>query len=236
MDIESLIDITTARVPLKEELEAVAQSTTLSEADVLDRVSVAIATRFAAGVLAFDDADTAMNNLVGYAAVVHTYILPDLAWRVYLAFDDGEYEHPADPPELQGANRTLAQLATIPELNLAPVHPNPSWRDQHASRKRAEAVAIADQVISGDLSPILGARALLLLQPALGVPSGDDDFDTFVVIESETDALPLGAVRSHWAPEALAAKELEIQRAEEWAMAAGGQAFRNVRTRFRESA
>jgi hypothetical protein len=43
----------------------------------------------------------------------------------------------------------------------------------------------------------------------------DEDLTTFVAIDSETDALPVGHVRQHWSAEALARKDVEIRHAEE---------------------
>ena len=40
------------------------------------------------------------------------------------------------------------------------------------------------------------------------------DRTLIIVIESETDSLPIGEVRKLWAPDALQAKEPEIERAE----------------------
>ena len=39
---------------------------------------------------------------------------------------------------------------------------------------------------------------------------------TFVGIDSETDALPIGAVRDNWGPEALKRKDREIAEAEQF--------------------
>ena len=42
-----------------------------------------------------------------------------------------------------------------------------------------------------------------------------DRFIPFVAIDSETDDLPIGAVRDLWQPDALARKDLEISRCEQ---------------------
>ena len=60
----------------------------------------------------------------------------------------------------------------------------------------------------------------------------DADYRTFRGHRPETDALPLGRVRQHWAPDALADKAPEIERAEQWAFDFGRHAFANVIARF----
>ena len=81
-------------------------------------------------------------------------------------------------------------------------------------------------------SPILGARELSRLLASLGCDLDDPDYRTFVGIDSETDALPVGRTREHWAPEALAEKAADIARAEKWAIEFGRDAFANVVARF----
>jgi len=55
---------------------------------------------------------------------------------------------------------------------------------------------------------------------------------TFVIIESETDALPVGALRARWAPEALEAIQPRLAAAEAWAKTVGEAACRNFVQRF----
>jgi hypothetical protein len=42
----------------------------------------------------------------------------------------------------------------------------------------------------------------------------DPDFVTFFVIDDQTDALPVGESRKHWAPDALAQKDRELAQIE----------------------
>ena len=97
---------------------------------------------------------------------------------------------------------------------------------------RAQAVAIASRVLDGGCSAVLAAIHLNRLRSSLEVSDDDPDFETFNLIDSECDALPFGAVRQHWAPEALAAKEEAVARAERWALETGREALRHVVTRF----
>ena len=64
------------------------------------------------------------------------------------------------------------------------------------------------------------------------MPDDDPDFTAFIVIDSETETLPVGDARRYWAAEALAEKVPEIVKAEEWAMTNCREAFENVVRRF----
>jgi len=164
---------------------------------------------------------------------VHAAGLPELSWRVYQAFDEGEYEHDGDPPELQGERRTRILLAQIARLGLPPALPeDPAWRLAHRANARARVVVVATQVLGGLLSPVLGAQELLRLRASLDVTASDVDFEVFATIDSETRGVPIGPVRQYWAPEALAAKADDVRRIEQWAMETGGVAFRRVIVRF----
>jgi len=81
--------------------------------------------------------------------------------------------------------------------------------------------------------PVLeGCHILSSLRWEAEVGDSDEDFDTFTAIASETDALPLGEVRRHWAPEALQRLEPEVKSATEWALPLAFPACRSVVKRF----
>jgi hypothetical protein len=101
--------------------------------------------------------------------------------------------------------------------------------DEGSAVKAAE---LASRVLAGLASPIVGARELSRLLASLGCDLDDPDYRTFVGIDSETDALPVGRARRHWAPEALADKAPDIARAEKWALDFGRDAFANIVARF----
>jgi hypothetical protein len=97
---------------------------------------------------------------------------------------------------------------------------------------RREAVSIARRVLAGEVDVLVGARDLRGLRFRVGVPVDDPDFTCFVVIESETDALPLSDERSQWSAEALLRLDPDVARAIDWATEVGWQAFKNVVERF----
>jgi contact-dependent growth inhibition (CDI) system CdiI-like immunity protein len=100
------------------------------------------------------------------------------------------------------------------------------------ARERRRAVSIARAVLTGKLDVLVGARDLGGLRIRLGVPDDDPDFECFLLIESETDALPLADERSTWSADALIRLAPEIARATKWATDLGWEAFQNVVRRF----
>jgi hypothetical protein len=71
---------------------------------------------------------------------------------------------------------------------------------------RAGVVTAARSILSGELGVVAGARQLASLRFDVGAEH-DPDFIFFVGVDSETDHLPLGNVRSHWKPDVLSAKD-----------------------------
>lgn len=79
---------------------------------------------------------------------------------------------------------------------------------------RQKVARIAQDILDGRIGVIEASRELSGLRFGVGGDEWDPDFITFVGIDSETDDLPVGQVRQHWAPDALAAKDAEIARCE----------------------
>lgn len=77
------------------------------------------------------------------------------------------------------------------------------------------------EVCSGMLArsiPVLeGCQTLSSLREGAEVGERDADFEVFALVASETEGLPVGEVRKHWAAGALRQSEQEIQSAVEWA-------------------
>lgn len=88
------------------------------------------------------------------------------------------------------------------------IHNVPLWE------KRCRMIhARASDLIEGRFSVIEAARALAKLTSWTGLHA-DADLTTFVAIDSETDALPVGDVRKLWATHALALHDVAIAEAE----------------------
>jgi hypothetical protein len=85
-----------------------------------------------------------------------------------------------------------------------------------ASSDRQKIVEIARRILDGSMSIIAGSRQLRAFCGGHGrIDEFDPDFLTFVGIDSETDDLPVGESRHHWAAQALAKKDVEIARCED---------------------
>jgi len=70
-------------------------------------------------------------------------------------------------------------------------------------------VQCADDLLAGRLGVIAASRVLFPL--AHEVRAADDpDFKLFVLIYSDSDALPVGAERDHWAASALEREDVKI--------------------------
>jgi hypothetical protein len=105
--------------------------------------------------------------------------------------------------------------------------------NQLEAEARQSLVAIAQAMLTGELSFFEGALRVLRLKAAVGgVADRDQDFDAFVLIESETDHLPLKAQHHLWNAEALAKLGPEFQRTEAWAAGFAPAACRSLVGRF----
>ncbi len=97
---------------------------------------------------------------------------------------------------------------------------------------RRKAADICAGILSGEVHPLVGCHSLASLRPELEVDPKDPDFAVFDLVSSETDALPVGEVRSHWAPEALAQLQPQIEASLVWALPQVLPACRSVAERF----
>jgi hypothetical protein len=106
--------------------------------------------------------------------------------------------------------------------------------EEYALSVRRQVVSTALAMLDRQLSFLIGSRRLAALRHETDTAADDPDFLVFVAIDSETDALPLGAVREHWDQCALARLEPEIEEAERWASTVGADACRSLVARFGE--
>jgi hypothetical protein len=89
--------------------------------------------------------------------------------------------------------------------------------DQYVSDSRKKILLTARDMIAGVVSYIEGARKINELGPEAELERDDVDFVPFLLIDSETDNLPIGEARRLWKAEVLAQLQPEIDRAEQWA-------------------
>ena len=104
--------------------------------------------------------------------------------------------------------------------------------EEYVLSARSRVVEICTAILAGTLDVLDGCHSLASLRWEAEVDEGDQDFVTFAAISSETDALPVGEVRKHWAPEALAKLDPDIQSATAWALPLAIPACKSVMRRF----
>jgi hypothetical protein len=159
---------------------------------------------------------------------------PSLRWLIWgervpeimvLAYSRGF----VGPSEQSLAKTDIYLLTAADALDIS----SPAWSDRNARRRFARelmdnyggrrpwvddaperAIAIARGVLAGELGVIESCRTLSSARWEFGSDM-KDQFSAFVAIDSETDDLPVGAVRDLWNSDALALKDLEISRYEQ---------------------
>src|ERR1043165_6813817 len=89
----------------------------------------------------------------------------------------------------------------------------PSTNETEILRAQSEVVSTARGILSGVVGIVEGARRLTKLGHALGVDR-DPDFTFFIGVDSQTDHLPVGEVRRHWAADALRRTDEELRACE----------------------
>jgi hypothetical protein len=101
----------------REALEQAAEALGLPLPDLFDQFAHTVAHDYLQGHSTWADADAAINELQGAVISFYPSLLDgrDLMWEVYLAFDEGEWDH-ANPLDLQGEELTTALLRRIEGL------------------------------------------------------------------------------------------------------------------------
>ena len=98
---------------------------------------------------------------------------------------------------------------------------------------RRRVAQVAQDVLAGHLDIFTAAQELSRLRHDVDVGEDDEDFLAFVLIDSETDHLPIAErVRPLWDATALREKDKDIARADAWAREFGIPACVNLVSRF----
>ena len=79
--------------PTEAEVDVACAASGVSRESFYDALAWYVANEFAANRLSFEDGDAAMNWIFSMAQ----FALPDLAFEVFSAFDDGEFQRPEVP-------------------------------------------------------------------------------------------------------------------------------------------
>jgi len=120
----------------------------------------------------------------------------------------------------QGQNlRHNQALGRRPGLRSAPVrvkgasrYAKTDWMKKTVSKQGTEIVNVAQAILDGTMDLIEGSRILHGLGHDICADDKDPDFLIFVVIDSDTDHLPIGDVRQLWSENALVEKDEEIRK------------------------
>lgn len=126
----------------------------------------------------------------------------------------------------------LARLAAAALSRRQAPNVNCMTHEDYVASVRGRIAATAASMLDGTLPFLEGARALVALRREAEVRDDDPDFLAFVAADSETDALPIGAVRKLWADEALERLEPQIQAATQWATNYASAACASLVRRF----
>jgi Protein of unknown function (DUF2489) len=91
--------------------------------------------------------------------------------------------------------------------------------EQYSAFICGKIVAICEAILNEEIGIIAGSQRLSrleveLLHRKVGWFQRDEDFLTFVVIDSETDHLPINLDRHNWSLKALARRDEELAKAE----------------------
>ena len=104
---------------------------------------------------------------------------------------------------------------------------------EYIAMVRAEAGALAADVLTGHAELLEACQRLSSLLSSAELEAGDEDAEAFMIISSEIDALPVGAVRAQWDPVALARLQPEIESSKIWARKIAEPALVSVARRFK---
>jgi hypothetical protein len=105
--------------------------------------------------------------------------------------------------------------------------------EEYVASVRTNIAATAGRMLDRSLPFIAGIRTLVALLEEADVPWDDADRLNIVGVASETDALPVGAVRDLWEEDALQRLDPEIRKLELWARDRSTSACESLARRFR---
>jgi hypothetical protein len=89
--------------------------------------------------------------------------------------------------------------------------------EEYVTMQRRRVAKLARDILAGDVDVLDGSSKIVSLRDELDIDRDDEDLMAFVVVDSEADALPVGAEARNWSQDALDRKKPELQRARTWA-------------------
>jgi hypothetical protein len=104
--------------------------------------------------------------------------------------------------------------------------------EEYVTMQRRRVAELARDILAGQVDVLDGSAKIVSLRDELDLDRDDDDLMAFVVVDSETDALPVGTEALSWSQAALARKQPELKRARSWAFDVVRQPCQNLVARF----
>ena len=108
-------------------------------------------------------------------------------------------------------------------------------REEYVAMQRRRVADLARRILASEIDVLDGSSQIADLRYELDVDEKDNDLMAFALVQSETDALPIGAEAQNWSEEALARKESELIRAREWAFKTVHVGCENLVARFSDA-
>jgi hypothetical protein len=96
------------------DVDAACRYTGLTRGALFDAISRRVARGYASGELSFDFCDAVMNHMYSFMMLNYDMAPPDYSYSVFLAFDEGEYQHRDDPEN--SSSEDLYTKPMIPEI------------------------------------------------------------------------------------------------------------------------
>jgi hypothetical protein len=104
--------------------------------------------------------------------------------------------------------------------------------EEYVAMQRRRVADLASRILACDIDVLDGSSQIARLRYEIDIESNDEDLTAFVLVESDTEALPIGAEALNWSKEALSRKEPELQEAREWALSVVSEACEKLIVRF----
>ena len=101
-----------------------------------------------------------------------------------------------------------------------------------AKSSRNRAAKTAKAMLDGSMDYLEGSQVLSTIRYDVGLEDRDPDFEVFVLIDSETDSLPIGHARQYWNKEALEKLQPEYDSSIEWAKRMSQENCKSIVRRF----
>ena len=105
-------------------------------------------------------------------------------------------------------------------------------REEYVAMQRRRVAKLARDILAGEIDVLDGSSKIVSFRDDLDIDRDDDDLMAFVVVDSETDALPVGAEARNWSQDALDRKKPELELARTWAFDVVRQPCQNLVARF----